>query len=157
MQMVPQHHCLGLVAPNWLAMLTAACLFGLVAGCGNDLPKTIPVVGKLTYNGQQMPGPGFITFTPIEVAEGSIRRPGRALFDESGVFEATSWNPGDGLAPGRYLLRIDCWQVEPTMQSPSGKSHIPERYNSLDKGGITVDVSPESRSIDMGIINIESP
>jgi hypothetical protein len=111
---------------TWLCVLLLL-LFPL--GCGGDRPKTIPVEGKITFGGGPCPAAGYIDFQPIEPAEGYPTRPGSAEFAEDGLYAVTSYEPGDGLVPGRYRVHIECWKELPDEASMSpGVSHVPADY-----------------------------
>lgn len=104
----------------------------VATGCGNrDRPKTIAVEGLITFDGQAPEYPGALFFAPLEVAEGYPRRPGRALFDLDGTFTATSFDPGDGLVPGTYRVRVESWKKPPAMGSP-GISYVPKGFEARD-------------------------
>lgn len=101
-------------------------------GCNaSDRPKTIPVAGKITFDGNPPQFPGGIFFAPLEVEEGYPRRGGRALFDVDGSFQATSFDDGDGLVPGTYRVRIESWKVPPSMGKP-GVSYVPKGFEPND-------------------------
>ena len=106
-------------------------LFSLLffVSCGPSRPDTIPVTGKITFGGNPPPAEGAIYFGAIEAAEGYDKRPGRARFDTSGKFSATSFEDGDGLVPGSYSVRIECWKSPPTMDAP-GNSHVPANFTA---------------------------
>jgi len=87
-------------------LLSATAL--LVAGCGESGPTMIPVYGKITFDGAACPAAGVVIFSPKETPEGVPKRPATGKFGKDGKFEARSYQPGDGLLPGRYRVRIEC-------------------------------------------------
>ncbi len=107
---------------NWTLMRAATALAALLAlvGCGKsrDLPM-VPVSGTITFAGGPPPKPGTITFSPISTEEGVPNRPGSANFAEDGSFEVTSFEEGDGLAPGTYSVNVTCWQQPPSDDDPT--------------------------------------
>ncbi len=104
----------------------------MVLGCGNsDRPKTIPVTGSVTFDGEPPKYSGALFFAPIEVVEGYPRRGGRAFFETDGKFEATSFDEGDGLIPGTYRVRIESWKEPPSMGKP-GVSYVPKGFEAED-------------------------
>jgi len=108
-----------------LALLLAS------SGCGEEGLPIIPVSGKVTYAGGPVPTEGTISFSPISVEEGLPRRPGRARFQEDGLFEATSFKEGDGLIPGRYAAMISMWMGQPVSEDPSSferLNYVPKTY-----------------------------
>jgi hypothetical protein len=110
----------------------------------------VPVSGTVTVGGAAPPTGGAIYFAPLTVAEGLPRRPGRAEFDASGNYEVTSFEDSDGLVPGTYRVRVECWKVAPTMDKP-GESYLtedavlPELVVAADAGSIShdIDVPPK--------------
>jgi len=56
---------------------------------------------------------------PLEAKAGLPRRPGSGKFSaEDTAFTITSFNPGDGLVPGRYAVNISCYTSPPTSARP---------------------------------------
>ncbi|MBI2827112.1 MAG: hypothetical protein HYX69_20775 [Planctomycetia bacterium] len=99
-------------------------------GCGAKL-ATVPVHGKVTFNGGSCPAAGHITFSPLEVAAGMPRRPGSAQFDRDGCFKATSFAKGDGLLPGHYEVLISCFDGVPDASKPNAfrdANFVPAAY-----------------------------
>jgi hypothetical protein len=114
------------------------------AGCGPARPQTVPVSGKVTFDGGRVPGPGRLYFTVAEPAEGFPSRPGIAAFSENGQFNVTTFVDGDGLMPGRYRIGIECWKVPPTMEGPPAESYLPVKYQSPLTTGWEITVEPKS-------------
>ncbi|MEK6238410.1 MAG: hypothetical protein N2C14_27140 [Planctomycetales bacterium] len=135
---MPKKHLLAVLTP----------LLGLfLAGCGGDRPATIAVSGTVTVNDGPVPGAGTLFFTPVEPAEGYERRPGRADFDEQGRYAATTFEEGDGLIPGRYLVGVHCWETPPNMDGKPVKSHLPKKYNSAEDSGLEITVDSSEGSV----------
>jgi hypothetical protein len=129
-------------------------LFGLAfslaistLGCGSSGKGTIPVTGKVTFAGGPPPAKGTITFMPTSGPEGLPKRPGTAVFDESGAFQTTSFKPNDGLIPGTYAVRIDCWKETPSTSDPEARerlNYVPKSYQppevTVEVGGPVLDL-----------------
>lgn len=124
-------------------------LFALLAGCGPSGPKTIPVSGKVTLDGEKVPGPGYIYFT-TEGGEG-LSRPGTAEFGADGSYRAKTFTPGDGLLPGKYLIRVDCYKTPPNMEGKPVVSFIPSRYQNASQSKLELTVKPNDRSVTFDI------
>jgi hypothetical protein len=122
---------------NWMSVrglqsVASIVLLAPLVGCGSsDMPTTIPVSGQVTFGGSACPGAGSVKFLPLEVAAGLPRRPGYAEFDTDGAFEATSFEPGDGLVPGTYRVQIECWKVPPA-NGAAGESYIAANFTPPD-------------------------
>ena len=134
---------------SFSAVLAIACLLG-VSGCGEDR-GLVPVSGKVTRAGQPLPGPGDLTFVPVEVADGFPLRPAKAEFGPDGNYQAQSYQPGDGLYPGTYRVLVYCWEIPPTPGGPSAKSHIAAKYQNRSESGLEVEVTPAGGPIEFNI------
>lgn len=136
------------------SVVTVAAVFAMSsAGCGTQL-KTIPVLGKVTFNGGPPPAPVFITFMPLEDgvnvgtpqpgAAASGRPPSRvggAPCSADGSFTAACFRERTGLLPGRYEVRVSCF-VDPGGANPEPKSFVPKDFNAPD-----LVVPAEARSV----------
>lgn len=119
-------------------------------GCGSDNPATIPVVGQVTFNEGPMPGPGTIYFVPSPGNGPTTEsmRPAIARFDQSGKFKASTWEQGDGLRPGKYLVTIECWKQSPTM-SHQGTSYVDLKFLKRDESELSLEVNPSDRKCEV--------
>jgi len=107
--------------PLWLVAAVA-----LAAGCGRrGLDGLVPVAGQVTFGGGACPDVGYLYFVPATEGGG---RAGSAAFGPDGKFAVTTIVPGDGLRPGEYLVRIQCWQTVPDDSGKGGKSHVPDGF-----------------------------
>jgi hypothetical protein len=126
--------------PRFITIVIAAAL---LAGCGSNLPKTIRVSGRVTFDGQSPPAAGKVYFLPIEPAEGFPSRPAKGDYDQAGYFKATTFEPGDGLMPAKYLISIESWDAPPNMSGNPGKSFVPKKYQSPQGSGFKIDITPK--------------
>jgi len=121
----------------------ATCLV-FASGCGSSRDvEIVPVHGTVTFNGGAMPGEGRIFFVPMEPAAGFPRRPGNAHFGPDGTFKAKTFEPGDGLIPGRYGVVVQCWKVPPDLGGPPAESYLAAKYMNSDTSGLTLDVAAD--------------
>jgi hypothetical protein len=127
----------------------AALSAGVLAlvGCGSSRDITlIPVSGTITFAGGPPPKPGTINFAPVSTEEGAPKRPGSANFAEDGSFEVTSFEDGDGLAPGTYSVKVTCWQQPPTEEDPTSF----QRFNLVpDDFTHEVVVAPDADDVEV--------
>ena len=119
----------------------AACALATASGCDQG-PRLAPVQGVVKVNGAPPPGVGYLAFAPLEVAEGSILRPGQASFGLDGKFSATSFGTDEGLPPGKYRVSIVCWKEQPSGKNLDGVSYVPPDYRPeelvVDEDGVDV-------------------
>lgn len=121
-------------------------LLGLLAGCGPSGPTMIPVSGTVTLDGGELPAPAFIYFTSDGESD-SLMRPGTASVDIDGSYRAMTFQEGDGLLPGKYVLRVDCWKTPPNMEGKPIVSFIPARYQNPAQSELELVVSPDDKTL----------
>jgi hypothetical protein len=133
----------------WLLISLALPQF---AGCGSydkwkeGRPKTYVTSGRVLVGG--MPEAGVtVTFQPTD-QEG---KPGWAITDDNGYFEAQTFDPGDGLTEGTHRVALKKAQMvdratgkvvtEVTSDAPLKEQHfVPERYNDFSTSKIKVQI-----------------
>ena len=72
-----------------------------------------------------------------------------ATFDVDGSYRAQAFTNADGLVPGTYAVRVECWQTPPDEATGNpGVSFVPDDY----QGDLTVE--PGGRSI---VANFDVP
>jgi len=125
---------------------TIAFLSGAIAlvGCtGSDRPKTIPIKGHVTLDGQPPGEVGKLHFTPTEAAEGYDKRPAMGGFDVDGAYTVMSWSPGDGLVPGHYTVNVYPGSIANT--------RIPKKYHQSGTSGLEVTVPVDQGEMEYNI------
>ncbi len=115
-----------------------------LSGCGSNTPRCIPVSGTVTLDGMKVPGPGFIYFTTATPGKDGISRPGTAEFDADGKYHVTTFVPRDGLMPGKYALRVDCWRTAPNMDGRAVVSFLPQKYQDAATSGLELTITPDA-------------
>ncbi|WZO98299.1 hypothetical protein EP7_005359 [Isosphaeraceae bacterium EP7] len=82
-----------------IALSLSLALLGTV-GCGSN-HGCVPVGGTVTYKGKPV-AEGEVSFVPVE-GDG---RTGRGEISSAGVYQLTSFDPGDGVVPGKYKVSV---------------------------------------------------
>jgi hypothetical protein len=124
-----------------LALATVAAM-----GCGKSRRPMAPVTGKVTYQGKPLQF-GTVILQPEsgQYATGAVQ--------QDGTFTMTTRGEGDGAAVGRNMVRIVCLEAQnpakPVLANGKsrgegvlGRSLIPEKYQSCETSGISIDVRP---------------
>lgn len=122
----------------------------LLAGCGKQY-GTVPVRGKVTFNGGPMPTSGVVYFTPTETFGNHPLRPAAANFGTDGVYSVSSFADAEGLFPGKYEAHLHCWKVPPTMTGPKEVSYLPAKFGKPNTSGLTVTVEEGSSAKEFNI------
>ncbi|MGD9634748.1 MAG: hypothetical protein AB7G28_08800 [Pirellulales bacterium] len=136
--------------PGQVVICRAALAGGMIlvvaslVGCrGGDRPKTIPISGRVTFNGQPPGENGRLHFQPTQVASGYSRRPAGGTFTAEGSYRVMSWEPDDGLVPGHYTVSL--------MPADPNDTKIPPRYREGGTSGLEVEVPVDQGPIEFDI------
>ncbi|WP_165232080.1 carboxypeptidase-like regulatory domain-containing protein [Aquisphaera insulae] len=125
------------LCPRGIGALTLAAM---LAGCrGSDRGEAIathPVRGSvLLGDGRPVPG-GLVTFVP----QGTTGRQAVGTLQEDGTFRLTTETPDDGIAEGRYRVRVEPFATGDAVTKLDPKAKIPGRYMDEDTSGIEVNI-----------------
>ncbi|WP_460168134.1 carboxypeptidase-like regulatory domain-containing protein [Thermostilla marina] len=128
--------------------LCAVGMLTFTLGCskGTDRPKTYPVTGKVTYQGQPVPG-ATVVFVPEEPGTGeNALKPAVGQTDDQGVYRLKAFADTDGAMPGRYRVKVTKFD-NPVATTGSGGGDEGEEYvppeESGDTGAVPQNVLPE--------------
>jgi hypothetical protein len=148
-------------------VVTASSLLPVI-GCSGEKkwerPKLVRASGVARYNGQPLEG-AYVTLTNPTTGLSAYGRT-----DAEGKFTLSSFEPGDGAAPGKYQVSVSKVQLAGPATAPVDRAHlenapppvrrgsappewrwlIPKRYGSEATSGLTVEV-PESGSDTLAI------
>jgi hypothetical protein len=122
----------------------------MMAGCGDGLPKRVPVSGKVTIDGKPVTT-GSVRFAPAEggrLATGSI--------NPDGTFALTTYTRGDGCVVGAHTVTIHaCEDVSETAR----RWHVPKKYGSEGTSGLsyTIDGPTDSLQIELTWGGVKEP
>lgn len=123
----------------------------VLVGCGGPTLETVSVSGRVTYGGGDWPKEGRLDFRPVGTSPGKTLHPGSAQFGPDGRYKVVSQQTS-GLAPGEYVVTVECWETPPSMgdaQNPKGspgKSYVPEKYRDPKTSPIKIKIEPTDRS-----------
>jgi hypothetical protein len=120
-----------------------------VGGCSaaqDQRPKLVPVRGVVRYNGKPLDA-ARVTFTNAALGISAY-----ALTGPDGTFTLTTFQPGDGAAPGKYQIAVTKAQdAGPGAKSavpvfrPGAAPHprwlIPPKYGNPATSGLTAEVT----------------
>ncbi len=136
---------------RYILVCLLAGMLSSLAGCGNGMPQTVKVTGKVTFDGKAPPGPGIVYFLPMEAAAGLPLRPATGDFGADGLYRTTTFEQNDGVMPGKYKIYIECWEQEPNMDGKPVKSHVPKKYQTADTSGYELDITKETKPKELNL------
>lgn len=122
----------------WLLLVTVSLL---AVGCAPPVPQTIKVKGMVTFGGEKLKT-GTISFVPKSIT-GDIH-PVAVELDKDGNFDLSTFNVGDGIAPGEYLVTVVSYERAPDPATPGQEIWaIPRKYGDAQKSGLTAEIRAE--------------
>ncbi|QDT25781.1 hypothetical protein Enr10x_10780 [Gimesia panareensis] len=123
------------------------CLLTLLSGCGSekleDARTVFPVTGVVLYQDQPITD-GMVSLTPVNPPSDDKQffNP-RGTVDESGKFQITTYEKGDGAPPGEYKVSFT-WvgSLEGVSEDEEDKlpEKLPRKYTNPETSGITITV-----------------
>jgi hypothetical protein len=125
--------------------IAIGCL--MIAGCGRSELRTVPVKGKVSYNGKPV-AKAMVKFEP---ASAQKSRPAMGTTDDDGNYTAGTTATAKGLMPGEYKVSILAYLPPPAgKKADIGPLAIPKRYTDVNSSGLTASIgeSDSSKVID---------
>lgn len=144
----------------------AAIVLGGACNRGTNKPKTYPVTGTVTLNGQPVAG-ATVNFTPKEPAAPGQSGPqaASAVTDEQGKYQIGTFAKGDGALPGEYLVSVTKYEgggptgdsgseeeyrpPVPGEEPPVPKNVLPPQYANPNTSGLSVKVEAKANTYDI--------
>lgn len=129
----------------WYRCVWVVVLMVSLSGCGAPI-TTYPVSGRVTLDGQPLPG-GSILFEPVSNSAGYSSR---GLIQEDGSFQLTTFIQHDGAPAGQYRVAV-IPRAEELIDDPNyqPKNPFPEHLRSLERSGLRFEVREQSNDIDV--------
>jgi hypothetical protein len=133
----------------------------LVAGCGPGRPGTVPVSGRVTWQGKPVVT-GRITFYP------TTGRPATSPIGPDGGYCLRTFEPGDGTVVGKHCVTIDARRVIDAKAAPKTRKEklpggmavdpeaklewlVPEKYSQRSTSPLTAEVTADQKPIDFAL------
>lgn len=125
-----------LPAPSalWILVLVAAI------GCGENWAPVVPASGTVKFNGKAPAGARLVlhAVNPPNEDAGLAVSP-TASVKGDGSFVVTSYQAGDGAAPGDYIVTVEWYQID--KNGNPGPNVIPKQYASPKTSPIKVTIN----------------
>lgn len=121
-----------------------------VSGCGEARPTTTTVIGKVSYKGQPLTK-GQVSFVLKGQSKDPVGQPSRPAVSgigPDGTYKMGSFQGGDGVVPGEYLISVRSFTNDPTLEEMDAGtkriSAIPERYADPATSELTLTIPADA-------------
>ncbi len=130
----------------------------LIFGCGSGgeepyRKKTTVVRGSITVDGVPPDSPLAITCVPVDGMDKENPSITRAMSDDLGNFELSTYEQGDGIPEGEYVLTFVWGKMDLISRNYGGPDKLGGKYAKPESSGIKLSVKG-SEPIDMGTIEL---
>jgi hypothetical protein len=85
-----------------IVLILGVAFSSVLTGCGDGLPKPVPVSGKIMFKGNPVEA-AQVTFHASTATSG---RSAAGTTGKDGTFKLTTINTDDGAAPGEYIITV---------------------------------------------------
>lgn len=144
------------------AILAFVLAVWLLPGCGNDGPERKPtykVKGRVLVNGQPAKRLG-VKCQPVAGLDATNPTITSAFTDENGVFELSTYEKGDGIPEGEYVLTFRWGEINPIGGGYDGDK-LGGLYNDAKKNAedpkFKIKVEGGQDEVDLGTFELEVP
>ena len=123
----------------------------LLSGCEQSKYELVAVSGRVTFDGENCPASGSVTFQPLEIAAGLPKRPATGKFGVDGEYTVNSFSDSEGVMPGRYRVEVTCFAGGPDLSAPdpwAAVDYIAEEYEPTE---LTIDEDNGSVKYDIDV------
>lgn len=149
-----------------LTILVALLINATLVGCGQpertfEREKTFQVTGKALVDGKPVELPKQLQIRCVKkgenrVTDGKIVSSGGAFTEADGSFVLSTYEKGDGIQPGDYVLLFELSQLN-MMTKQRGEDELNGKYANPNDPIATVSVTGnETEPIDLGTIELTS-
>lgn len=105
-------------------------IFTCINGCGDNLPKRVPVSGRVLLDGKPLEQ-GFVQVFP------KGQRAAYGTLGPGGKFTLTTFTENDGCVPGKHPVAIIAYK---SIGSTKLQWFAPKKYKDTSTSGLEIDV-----------------
>ncbi len=136
----------------WLGLVLCC---GWILGCAKEGPprkKTSKVTGVLTVDGQPPNAPLQIQCHDLAGMDAAMPTLSQAVSQPDGKFEISTYQSGDGIPVGEYVLTVTWQEFNAISMSYGGPDKLNKRYS--DPKQSTLKFSVVDKPVDLGEIKL---
>jgi hypothetical protein len=137
-------------------LLLLALAIPLLLGCQKRDPSwkpTYPLTGTLIVDGSPAEGV-LVEATDVKGLDATNPTMSTAFTDADGQFKFSTYEQGDGVPDGEYLVTFMWGQLNPMSMQYGGPDKLKNRYNDPDQSEFRVQV--DGKGVDMGRIELST-
>jgi hypothetical protein len=110
-----------------------------VVGCGENWASVQPTSGTVKFNGKAPSGARVLLHAVKPPEDGSLAVTPSGRVEDDGSFKITSYQAGDGAAPGEYVVTVEWYPVD--KDGSVGANAIPKEYSNPTTSPLKATVS----------------
>lgn len=142
---------------RWSVWAWGALCLGLVWGCGGGQKgpprkQTFKVTGKVAVDGEAPAAPVQISCIPAAGMDEKTPTYSATETKPDGTFEIATYQQGDGVPEGDYLLTFSSREMNVMKGQYTGPDKLKERYSDPKKSDIKFTV--KDKPVDLGEIKL---
>ncbi len=111
--------------------------------------ETVPVSGYVTVDGTVPDSPITVKFHPVGGIDQEHPTISQTLTGDNGQFAVSTYEEGDGVPPGEYVVTFFWGKFNAMSMSFAGPDQLKNRYATPEKSPIKVTVA-SGKPVDMG-------
>ena len=126
------------------------------AGCSSDDPsrkETVPVTGQVFIDGQPAPAPINVMCHDVKGIDKEQPTVSQAMTDNQGRFEISTYETGDGIPPGEYVLTFEWGEISLVSMQYGGPDKLKGRYSDPQKSPFRFRVESD-KPLDLGRLEL---
>jgi 5-hydroxyisourate hydrolase-like protein (transthyretin family) len=129
-----------------------------LAGCGSEdtnRKETVQVTGQVFIDGQPATAPINVMCHDVKGLDNKQPTISQAMTDEQGRFEISTYETGDGIPPGDYVLTFEWGEVNLVSMQYGGPDKLKGRYSDPQKSTFRFHVE-SGTPLDLGKLELVS-
>lgn len=144
--------------PGWYGRsLTGLSLLFLFMGCGEEegppRKETTKLTGQVLVDGKPPDSPLKVTCHNLAGMDKNQPTISTTLTDQEGKFSMSTYESGDGVPPGDYVLTFFWGKMDLIGGGYGGKDKLKGKYSDPEKSPIEVSIQP-GEPVDLGKIKL---
>jgi len=122
-------------------ILAIGLLFIGSAGCGEGLPKRVPVSGTVLVDGKPLTTGAVMFIHPSS-------RPSAGMIDSNGHFSLSCYQPNDGAVIGKHRVKVTACQ---SLSERSNRWLAPKKYADVNSSGLEIEITEPKSDLEINL------